>query len=189
MTLQFVYIAFWEYTRETGEEITMKTEVKIEPLAGQKREERALLDFCSWTVFSLDFAKAHFGKEGPASLGRHWGSLEKLGWKSLQKQELAPSEFLRKTYELNWEPMGFKAVIYEDVENAAAEFVVEVNPLADFINKYMAEVSTLKEEDGWEFFIACFEWVKEYGYKFEAQKNAKGYSLTITHPQLKKTAT
>ena len=167
----------------------MKTEVKIEPLASQKREERALLDFCSWTVFSLDFAKAHFGKEGPASLGRHWGSLEKLGWKSLQKQELAPSEFLRKTYELNWEPMGFKAVIYEDVENAAAEFVVEVNPLADFINKYMAEVSTLKEEDGWEFFIACFEWVQEYGYKFEAQKNAKGYSLTITHPQLKKTAT
>ena len=107
----------------------MKTEVKIEPLTGQKREERALLDFCSWTVFSLDFAKAHFGKEGPASLGRHWGSFEKLGWKSLQKQELAPSGFLRKTYELNWELMGFKAVIYEDVENAAAEFVVEVNPL------------------------------------------------------------
>ena len=60
----------------------MKTEVKIELLTGEKREKRAVLDFCSWTVFSLDFAKAHFGKEGPALLGRHWGSLEKLGWKS-----------------------------------------------------------------------------------------------------------
>src|SRR3972149_9687328 len=128
----------------------MKTEVKIELLTGEKREKRAVLDFCSWTVFSLDFAKAHFGKEGPAFMGRHWGSLEKLGWKSMQKQELAPSEFLRRTYELNWEPMGFKAAIYKDVENIAAELVVEANPLADFVNKYMTEVSTLKEEDGWK---------------------------------------
>jgi hypothetical protein len=157
----------------------LKIEVKIKPLTGGKREERAILDFCSWTVFSLDFAKTHLGQEGPTLLGKHWGSLEKLGWHSMKEQELAPSEFLRRTYELNWEPMGFKASIHKDIENMAAELLVEVNPLADFIGKYMAEVSTLKEEDGWAFFIACFEWVKEYSYRFEAEKKEKGYSLIL----------
>jgi len=148
MTLQLLYVRTLGIYYQTEEETDMKTEVKIEPLTGEKRDKRAVLDFCSWTVFSLDFAKTHLGKEGPALVGRHWGSLEKLGWKSMQKQELTPSEFLKRTYELNWEPMGFKATIYEDVENAEAEFVVGVNPLADFIDEYMTEVSTLKEEDG-----------------------------------------
>ena len=163
----------------------MKAEVKIEPLAGGKREARAILDFCSWAVFSLDFAKTHFGKKGPALLGRHWGSLEKLGWKSMHKQELTPSGFLKRTYELNWEPMGFKGSICENIENTVAELHIEENPLADFISRYMTEVSALKEEDGWTFFSACFEWVKEYGYELKAEKNAKGYSLVVAHTQMK----
>lgn len=53
----------------------MERKVEIEPLVGEEREERAILDFCSWTVFSLDFARTCFGKNGPILLGRHWGSL------------------------------------------------------------------------------------------------------------------
>jgi hypothetical protein len=158
----------------------MKSEVEIELLVGEEREKRAILDFCSWTVFSLDFVRVHFGEEGPILLGRHWGSLEKLGWRSMREQKLSPSEFLAGTYRYNWEPMGFKATVYEEIENVKASMLVKVNPLADFIREYMAGVSVLTEEDAWKFLCACFEWVRDYGYKFKAEKTSEGYKLTIT---------
>jgi hypothetical protein len=155
-------------------------EVPIQPLSGKEREERAILDFCSWTVFSLDFVKVRFGEDGPVLLGRHWGSLEKLGWKSMQERKLSPSKFLAGTYKHNWEPMGFKATIYEEAPDVKASMLIRVNPLADFIREYMAGVSVLTEEDAWKFLCACFEWVKDYGYEFKAEKTSEGYKLVIT---------
>jgi hypothetical protein len=154
-------------------------EVRVEPLVGEEREKRAILDFCSWTAFSLDFVKTRFGEEGPVLLGRHWGALEKLGWTSMQEQRLSPSIFLAQTFRLNWEPLGFKAIVYDEIENKRASMLIRVNPLADFIEKYMKGVGTLTEEDAWKFFFASFEWVENYGYELKVEKHTSGYKLIV----------
>ena len=165
---------------EVGKMVDTRSEVEIEPLSGEEREKRAILLRACARAFSLDFVKARFGKEGPILLGRHFGSLEKLGWNSMREEKLSPVGFFARTYRLNMEPMGFKATVYEEIENERASMLISVNPLAEFVGKYMTGVHSLTEEDAWQFLVASFEWVKDYGYKFEAKKTAKGYKLTVT---------
>lgn len=158
----------------------MKRELEVEPLVGAEMERRALLDVWSWAVFCLDFAKSHFGKVGPVMLGRHWGSLEKVGWKSMKQKRLSPSAFLARTYQLNWQPLGFKARIYDEIKNERASLLFTWNPLAQFIRKYMVGVGTVREADAWDFLLACFEWVKDYGYELRGGKATKGYKITVS---------
>jgi len=73
MTLQFVYIAFWEYTRETGDEITMKTEVKIEPLTGSKKRRKSPLGFLFVDSVLSRFCESSFREGGPCILRKTLG--------------------------------------------------------------------------------------------------------------------
>lgn len=67
-------------------------QIYIEPLKGEMREKRLVLDWVSTVVFVLDFIKSRMGQKGVVEAGEHSGSIEKLAWKNILPK-LSPESF------------------------------------------------------------------------------------------------
>jgi hypothetical protein len=144
-------------------------EIRVKPLKGEERRKRAILDEVSEVAFLVDFVKLRMGRKGIVELGEHLGSIEKLGWKDVM-HELSPGEFLARTYRGNYEPVGFKARIYEERQGASAFMSLIECPYVSFLKRYMKGIGSLTEEDLCSFCQATFEWVSEFNFKPEWQR-------------------
>jgi len=144
-------------------------EIRIEPLKGEEREKRLVLDWVSEVVFLLDFIKSKMGHERIVESGEHLGSIERLAWKNVMGR-LSPGEFLARTYRGNYEPIGFKAKIYEEHDGDSAVMVVTECPYVSFWKKYMKGIGSLTECDLCSFCHATFAWVSEFNFKCERQQ-------------------
>lgn len=157
----------------------MMKEICIEPLKGEEREKRSVLDWVSEVVFLIDFVKLRMGRGGVVELGEHLGSIEKLAWKNIV-HKLSPGEFLARTYRGNYEPIGFNAKIYEEHDGVSAVMVVTECPYVSFWRKYMKGIGSLTEDDLCNFCHATFEWVSEFNFKCEGQRTPKECRITLS---------
>jgi len=154
-------------------------EICIEPLRGEEREKRTVLDWVSEVVFLLDFIKLRMGRKGVVESGEHLGSIEKLAWKNIMNK-MSSGELLARTYKGNYEPIGFKAKIYEENDGASAVMVVTECPYVSFWRKYMKGIGSLTEEDLCNYCQATFKWTSEFNFKFEGQRTQKECRITLS---------
>jgi hypothetical protein len=154
-------------------------EIRIEPLKGEERKKRVDLDWVSEVVFLIDFVKLKLGQKGVVESGEHLGSIEKLAWKNII-QRLSPAEFLVRTFKGNYEPIGFKAKIYEEHKGASALMVVTECPYVSFWRKYMKGTGNLAEKDLCSFCHANFQWLSEFTFKYEGQRTRKECRMTLS---------
>jgi hypothetical protein len=154
-------------------------EISIEPLEGEQREKRSVLDWASNVVFALDFIKSRMGQKGVVEAGEHWGSIEKLAWKNTLPK-LSPGEFLAATYKGNYEPLGFKAKVYEEHDHRSAVMVVTECPYTSFWRKCMQGIGSLVENDLCNFCHATFRWLSEFNYKSEWKLTKDECRLTLS---------
>lgn len=154
-------------------------EICIEPLKGEEREKRSVLDWVSEVVFLIDFMKLRMGRKGIVESGKHIGSIEKLAWKNTMHR-LSPAEFLARTYKGNYEPIGFKAKIFEEHDGVSAVMVVTECPYVSFWRKYMMGIGSLTEDDLCSFCHATFEWVSEFDLKHEEERTPEECRITLS---------
>ena len=154
-------------------------EICIVPLKGEEREKRSVLDWVSEVVFLIDFIKLKMGQKGVVELGEHLGSIEKLAWKNVMHR-LSPGEFLARTYRGNYEPIGFKAKIYEEHDEGSAVMVVTECPYVIFLREEMKGIGSLTEDDLCNFCHATFEWVSEFNFKCKGQRTQKECRITLS---------
>jgi len=154
-------------------------EIRVEPLIGEERNKRLILDWVSEVVFLIDFIKVRMGRKGVVDSGEHLGSIEKLAWKDVI-DKLSPGEFLARTYRGNYEPIGFKAKIYEEHGGGSAVMVVAECPYVNFWRKYMKGIGSLTEDDLCSFCRSSFEWVSEFNFKCGGRKTSKECRITLS---------
>ena len=157
----------------------MMKEIHFEPLKGEERRERADLDWVSEVVLLVDFVKSKLGQKGVVESGEHLGSIEKLAWRNIIRR-LSPAEFLARTFKGNYEPIGFKAQIYEDHEGVSALMVVKDCPYVSFWRKHMKDVGNLTEDDICSFCHATFQWLSEFTFKYEGQRTRGRCGMTLS---------
>jgi len=153
-------------------------ETHVEPLKGEEREKRLVLDWVSEAVFLIDFIKLKMGKEGVIESGEHLGSIEKSAWKNVMDR-LSSGEFLARTYRGNYEPIGFKAKIYEEHDGSAVMVVTEC-PYVSFWKKCMKGIGNLTEDDLCGFCHATFAWVSEFNFECERQQTSEECRIIIS---------
>jgi hypothetical protein len=119
------------------------------------------------------------GQKGVVELGEHLGSIEKLAWKNIVHR-LSPAEFLARTYKGNYEPIGFKAKIYEEHEGTSAIMLVSECPYVSFWRKYMKGIGSLTEDDLCSFCHATFQWLSEFSFKYEGQRTQIECRMTLS---------
>jgi hypothetical protein len=145
--------------------------IHIEPLEGEERVGRSILDWVSEVVFMLDFVKSKMGHKGLVQLGRHLGSIEKLSW-SRVLSKMSPAEFLARTYKGNYEPIGFKAENYEGNPNSGV-MVVKECPYINFWRKHTKGIGSLTQDDFCIFGHATFEWIFEFNFSYQARRTER----------------